>query len=165
MIVDSVVDTRLQLFVFHAQIGKWKQGTLMEKLTLNLPSMYGDHHVVEVRRILLAMPGVADVNASSCFQVVEVEFDQKQLDADRIRAELEKAGYMGDSLAPMETGTAAYGTDNPDTFLRFTNAYAQTKKTISFAQEVRHVGRALWPCPGMGAVKVMSDNIRDGGDA
>ena len=40
--------------------------------------MYGDHHVVEVRRLLLEMPGVTDVYASSSFQVVEVAFDGVQ---------------------------------------------------------------------------------------
>ena len=35
----------------------------MEVLTLELPAMYGDHHVVEVRRILLEIPGVDNVYA------------------------------------------------------------------------------------------------------
>ena len=48
---------------------------MMEKITVDLPTMYGDHHVTDVRRILLALPGVEDVYASSAFRLVEVTFD------------------------------------------------------------------------------------------
>ena len=41
----------------------------MKTLSLELPAMYGDHHVIEVRRILLEIDGVKDVYASSSFQV------------------------------------------------------------------------------------------------
>jgi copper chaperone CopZ len=67
----------------------------MEKLSLELPAMYGDHHVTEVRRILLELPGVEDVYASSGFQVVELIYDAGQLDADTIMARLEEARYSG----------------------------------------------------------------------
>ena len=30
----------------------------MQKVTYETPSLYGDHHVTEVRRILLELPGV-----------------------------------------------------------------------------------------------------------
>ena len=53
-----------------------QEETRMEKTHITVPAMYGDHHVLEVRRILLALPGVAEVNASSCFQVVEVSYDR-----------------------------------------------------------------------------------------
>jgi len=41
------------------------------KTILELPAMYGDHHVTEVRHILLGLDGVKDVYASSGFRVVE----------------------------------------------------------------------------------------------
>ena len=47
----------------------------METFVLELPTMYGDHHVVEVRRLLLGLPGVEEVYASSGFQSVEVTYD------------------------------------------------------------------------------------------
>ena len=34
----------------------------MKVLTLELPAMYGDHHVVDVRRILFDMPGVVEAH-------------------------------------------------------------------------------------------------------
>ena len=44
----------------------------MKKISLDLPTLFGDHHVTEVRRLLLELPGVAEVYASSSFQIVEV---------------------------------------------------------------------------------------------
>ena len=31
----------------------------MQKVTYETPALYGDHHVLEVRRILLELPGVS----------------------------------------------------------------------------------------------------------
>ena len=53
----------------------------MDTLTLEVKTMYGDHHVVEVRRILLGLPGVEDVYASSSFRVVEVTYDPGKVNA------------------------------------------------------------------------------------
>ena len=121
----------------------------MEELTLDLPAMYGDHHVSEVRRILLEMPGVEDVYASSCFQVVEVKYDPARIGADSITARLGKAGYLGGLAAPLETGEAAVLPDARAAYFRHTIAYKQTGRVIGFAQNVSQTGRALWPCPGM----------------
>ena len=125
----------------------------MEELTLELPAMYGDHHVSEVRRILLEMPGVEDVNASSCFQVAEVRFDPTRTSADAITARLGEAGYLGDLASPLETGEAAVSPDTGTGQFRHTIAYKQTGRVIGFAQNVNLTGRALWPCPGMGTMQ------------
>lgn len=132
----------------------------MEKLTLNLPGMYGDHHVTEVRRILLEMPGIEDVYASSCFQVAEVTYDPSRIDADAITALLDNAGYLGDLVLPLETGQAPNSPDMSDVFFRHTVAYQQTGRVIGFAQNVAYTGRALWPCPGMETMKTKEG--RDG---
>ena len=120
----------------------------MEKVTFELPAMYGDHHVLEVRRLLLEMPGIDSVYASSSFQLVEVQYNPAETDPDAIRARLDEAGYLGDLEFPLETGKAAYGNG---AFFRHTAAYAQTGPTVSFAQKVSYTGRPLWPCPGLGA--------------
>ncbi len=127
----------------------------MEKLTLDVPAMYGDHHVIDVRTILLKLPGVTDVYASSAFHVVEVSYDPAQTDAKAITAQLDEAGYLHQLETPLETGKAAYKTEE-STYFRHTAAYAQTGQTVSFAQNVNYAGRPLWPCPGMGPVS-MSD--------
>src|SRR3990172_6873610 len=65
----------------------------MERLTLTLPAMYGDHHVTEVRRILGALPGVAKVYASAARQRVDVEYDAGQIDPPAIEGALRARGY------------------------------------------------------------------------
>jgi copper chaperone CopZ len=125
----------------------------MDTLTLEVHAMYGDHHVVEVRRILLGLPGVEDVYASSSFRVVEVTYDPGKVSPEQIKASLEEAGYLGELPMPAETGVAAYGQGNGKSFFRHTMVYENTRQNISFAQTVNYSGRPLWPCPGMGPIK------------
>jgi copper chaperone CopZ len=126
----------------------------MEKLTLNLPTMYGDHHVIEVRRILLETPGITEVYASSCFQIVEVDYDPAQLDGEVVAGRLEKAGYYRELSTPVESDTAAYGrSSDSDVFFRHTIAYEQTNEVVGFSQKVNAAERPLWPCPGMGVIE------------
>lgn len=131
----------------------------MEKLTLDLPTMYGDHHVLEVRRILMEMPGVENVYASSGFGVVEVDYDPEKTNPTDINAKLEQSGYSGDLPVPTEIGITAEGsTSNGNrTFFRHTAVYEQTKQAVSFAQNVSDMGRTLWPCPGLGVLKSMDE--------
>lgn len=128
----------------------------METVTFDLPAMYGDHHVIEVRRILLAMEGVAEVYASSAFHVVEITFDPSQVAADALEARLDEAGYLGELDVPLETGTpATEAVENGDrSAFRHSAAYAATGNSVSFAHQVPYAGRPLWPCPGMGIVPV-----------
>lgn len=128
----------------------------METVTLELPAMFGDHHVIEVRKVLLALTGVTEVYASSAFHVAEITFDPAQISAEAISEALGEAGYLDDLLVPLETGALAYDTNTSDlTYLRHTNSYKQTKKTVSFGQKTAQAGRALWPCPGMGVIRTM----------
>jgi len=129
----------------------------MKKITLEVPSMYGDHHVVEVRRILLGMPGVVDVFASSAFQVVEVTYDPDQINDLEISVKLDEAGYLGEWTVAAEKGLPATSRESDGVFFRHTAVYEQTKHVVSFAQNVNYVGRPLWPCPGMGAIKLMDE--------
>ncbi len=126
----------------------------MNKYTLELPTMYGDHHVVEVRRILLELPGVQEVYASSCFQIVEVTYDPEQVSEAKISARLEEAGYLDQLFVPKETGVSDYQEANHKAFQRHTTAYEGTKQTVSFAQTVSYSGKPLWPCPGFGVVEM-----------
>jgi len=127
----------------------------MEKLTLELPAMYGDHHVLEVRRILLEMPGVEDVYASSGFQAAEISYDPSKVKQEEITAKLDQAGYLGDLPIPEENTTPASEGNGRGPFFRHTQAFEQTNQVVSFAQKVDHSGRPLWPCPGMEPIKGM----------
>jgi copper chaperone CopZ len=126
----------------------------MKKYSLELPTLYGDHHVVEVRRILLELPGVQEVYASSGFQFVEVTYDPGLVGETEIHARLEAAGYLNELAVPQEAGVSDYQEASHKAFQRHTAAYEGTKQTVSFAQKVSYSGRPLWPCPGFGVVEV-----------
>ncbi len=125
----------------------------MEIKTFETPALYGDHHVSEVRRILLELTGVSEVYASSAFQIIEVKYDPAKIKIEQISACLEDAGYLGEVPMLIETGIAVEKIGG-DHFFRHTAVYETIKGTVSFAQRVDYSGRPLWPCPGMGAVKV-----------
>jgi excisionase family DNA binding protein len=132
-----------------------QEEVVMKKAVIPTPAMYADHHVIEVRRILLQLPGVEDVNASSCFHLVEVTYDPTRLAEEDLKAKLAETGYLGDTTLPTESGLAITQEDkrNGQGFFRHTTAHEQTKQVISFAQEVSSAGRPLWPCPGLGVIK------------
>jgi len=125
----------------------------MKTATFEVPTMYGDHHVIEVRRIMLEIPGVKDVYASSCFGVVEVTIDEKLVNESDIVKKLEEAGYLGEWTLPVELGVPAPQDERAGSFFRHTAVYETTRQTISFAQKVMNDGRPLWPCPGMGLIQ------------
>jgi len=130
----------------------------MQTITIELPTLYGDHHVVQVRKILMELPGVVDVYASSCFHVVEVTYDPEKVNDLEISMKLDEAGYLGEWTMPMETGEAAYQKEGgaekgSPPFFRHTAAYEATRQVISFGQTVENAGRPLWPCPGMGVIR------------
>ncbi|MDX1613014.1 MAG: heavy-metal-associated domain-containing protein [Candidatus Promineifilaceae bacterium] len=134
----------------------------MEVLTLELPSMYGDHHVAEVRRLLLALSGVQDLYASSAFRAVEVHYEADRLDAEQIKVTLEEAGYLGELPVPEETGAVSELKNGDKPFFRHTVAAAEANKSVSFRQKVPYAGRPLWPCPGMGPLSSLDVEVEHG---
>ena len=126
----------------------------MKTISFDLPAMYGDHHVVEVRRILLELPGVEAVYASSAFHVVEVGFNPEKLDDQVIETALQAAGYLGEWELPVEADSATYlEADRTKSYFRHTEVFEKSQQTVSFAQNVSYSGRALWNCPGIGVIK------------
>jgi copper chaperone CopZ len=85
------------------------QGASMEELTLAVPDMWADHHVIAVRAILTQLDGVTIEGTSALEKRVRVSYDPAQTDAQHIVAALEQGGYS--------TGTAGEGeappTDKP----------------------------------------------------
>jgi len=115
----------------------------MQSITLTVPSMYADHHVLAVRAVLLALPGVSDVYASSAFKQVKVTFDPGVITEDKIRTALTAVGYELDHAKPIII---------PVTYpeaARHTAAYEGIGRTVVFVQEA-----GTWlpdgphPCPG-----------------
>lgn len=129
----------------------------MKTVTFQVPAMYGDHHVVEVRRILAETPGVQEIYASSAFRVVQVTYDESQTNDLDLHGKLDNAGYMGEWSILTETGQAVGSGEGTPPYMRHTATYEQVKQTVSFAQTVSYQGRPLWPCPGMGIVKGMDE--------
>jgi len=125
----------------------------MASLSLEVPSMYGDHHVLEVRRILLEAEGVSEVYASSGFQIVEVEYNSKKITKAKIIELLEEAGYVGDLEIPLEPSIPVTEREG-DKYFRNTTYSEQTQNVIGFKQEVGYQGRSEWPVPGFGILKV-----------
>ena len=125
----------------------------MRTISFEAPALYGDHHVSEVRRILLEIAGVSEVYASSAFQTIEVTFDPEKTQAELIETRLQEAGYLGEIPLLVETGIAVERREGDGVF-RHTATYETVKSTVSFAQRVDYSGRPLWPCPGLGAVKM-----------
>lgn len=126
----------------------------MKTKAFEAPAMYADHHVTEVRRILMELQGVIDVYASSAFQTIEVIYDEDKINDLQIAVALDEAGYLGEWTIPAEMGAAVQQGDGEKPFFRHTTTYETVKQTVSFAQRVSYQGRPLWPCPGIGAVKM-----------
>jgi copper chaperone CopZ len=125
----------------------------METKTFATPALYGDHHVTEVRRILLELEGVVEVYASSAFQTIEVTYDESKINDLQIAMKLDEAGYLSEWSVPAEMGVAAQQGDGQKPFFRHTATYETIKHTVSFAQKVNYSGRPLWHCPGIGGIK------------
>ena len=123
----------------------------MKTFQTELPAMYGDHHVVEVRRLLTEFDGIGELYASSAFQFLQVEFDETKITEEEILAKLEEAGYAGELPIPQETNLPATELKDKKSF-RHTAAFEQTKQ-VSFHRQTSFSGRVLWPCPGMGPLK------------
>ena len=96
----------------------------MNSLNLEVPAMYGDHHVTAVRGLLLALPGITAVYASSAFRIVDVEYDPALLSPTQIQQTLQTAGYGDELPIPAETGKPAHGrqTGGPDGRAPFVHA-------------------------------------------
>jgi copper chaperone CopZ len=48
----------------------------MARIVVDVPGMYGDHHVLRVREALLGISGVQEVTASAARRQVAVRFDE-----------------------------------------------------------------------------------------
>lgn len=126
----------------------------MANFSLELPMMYGDHHVQEVRRILFTIEGVKEVYASSSFHEVDIDYDAKKTNQTKIKAVLEESGYSGELEIPIESSLPALEREG-EKYFRHTSYSSQTKNIIGFEHTVGYQGRSQWPIPGMGVLDVV----------
>lgn len=84
----------------------------MEKIALDVPLMWADHHVLKVREALMALKGVEDVYASSAWKQVLVTYDPAKADAKAIETALAGAGYpVGEGETPVLVQPNSLGRD------------------------------------------------------
>lgn len=124
----------------------------MEILTLDLPAMYGDHHVPRVRGLLTALPGVQAVNASSAMQRVVVNFDPAQTSAEAIRAALAAGGY------PPGQGVDPDTLHVPEAELAHMAAYAKGEPG---GRSLPEPPPSLGTCPGLEPQAVRGEHPAD----
>ena len=74
----------------------------MEKVVLEVPTLWADHHVLKVRDALASLEGVEDVYASSAWKQVLVSYDPGKTDPAAIESALAEAGYrVGEGEVPV----------------------------------------------------------------
>jgi copper chaperone CopZ len=126
---------------------------MRKTVTFDTPALFGDHHVLEVRRMLLDLPGVEDVYASSAFRVVDITYDSDKTNEEAISKVLSSAGYLGEWLQPEEKGVAAETVaERKNNYFRHTEVFETSRQVVSFTQRVSFSGRPLWNCPGLGVI-------------
>jgi len=77
----------------------------METVTMKVPAMWADHHVLIVHSLLAGMDGVSDVVASSKNREITVSYDPGSVDLGVIEGTLAAAGYpVGAKVQPEESG-------------------------------------------------------------
>ena len=81
----------------------------MEEVTIAVPGLWADHHVVTVLGLLRNEPGVASVTASALEKSVRLSYDPDATSPEQIAAHLSKGGY---ATGPAEAD-AAPPTDKP----------------------------------------------------
>ena len=76
----------------------------MEKLQLSIPGLWADHHILNVREVLVHLAGVDSVYASSAWKQALVVFDPAKTDRTAIELALAQAGYpVADGQIPVMT--------------------------------------------------------------
>jgi copper chaperone CopZ len=65
----------------------------MEKVTFTVPSMWADHHVLNVRQALGQVSGVQDVVASALYKDVVIQYDPTAVKPEALANKLVGAGY------------------------------------------------------------------------
>jgi copper chaperone CopZ len=115
----------------------------MEKLTLTIPTLFGDHHTIAVRTILEELDGVDEVYVSPAFRQVAISYDPKKVEAAVLEKTLAEQGYSPD--AP----ELAYAMSASEKVNRHSAAVAAAGDSLVFHENPpAYEGRPLWPCPG-----------------
>jgi len=131
----------------------------MQKLQLEVPAMYGDHHVLAVRNIVLGMNGVEEVLASAAWRTIEVMYDPEKISPEQIERRLAEEGYTQPAQVPVL---------DPETVRsrRYSSSLVEATRTFSFLESLPTISdyRPLWPCPGMTPWRAETEQAQEHAD-
>lgn len=125
----------------------------MKEVKFDFQMLFGDHHVLEIKRILSEVEGVKESFISSAYNFIKIEFDENATSEEALKTLFEDAGYTGDLGFEVEEFAVDPGNSNKKHF-RKSVLYGQTGMTQGFKQNVTKTSRANWPTPGMGKLEV-----------
>ncbi len=116
----------------------------MQKFQIEVPAMFGDHHVLAVRNILLAINGVDDVFASAAWRTIEVTYDPNKVSPEQLERRLAEEGYTQPAQVPALDPESVRSR-------RYSSSLVEATRTFSFLESLPPITdhRPLWPCPGM----------------
>ena len=84
----------------------------MKKIVLEIPLMFGDHHVLAVRSALTSLKGIDELYVSSAWKQLMISFDSKKTKQADIEQALADAGFpVGDGEPPILVETNAIKRD------------------------------------------------------
>ena len=126
----------------------------MQQVKFEIPVLYADHHVLEIKNILKEVEGIKDFFISSAFKIVKIDFDESAISEEELKTLLVKAGYHGDLGFENEEFSTEPGSKGHKKHYRKGVLYTQTGLTQGFKQNVTKTTRKEWPIPGMGVLDV-----------
>ncbi len=116
----------------------------MDKVTLTVPGMYGDHHVLAVRDLLGKISGVENVYATSAFKQVVVTFDPAKTQPSDLESALAAEGYTRGGNGNEQTQEPAPGRGGA----HFVVASGLAESVRFEAPPIDLGGVGPRPCPG-----------------
>ncbi len=72
----------------------------VNRIILNIPRLYGDHHVAPIQQALANRPGIETLLVSPAHRQVRVDFAPEEVSHEQILAWLTDAGYPPKDLLP-----------------------------------------------------------------
>ena len=127
----------------------------MKEARFDIPILFGDHHVLEITKILSEIEGINEFYISSAYNFVKLDYDESKISEEAIGVLFEKAGYSGEMGFEVEVfAVETEGATKNKKHFRKSVLYDQTNLTQGFKQNATKTSRKEWPNPGMGNLEV-----------
>ena len=122
----------------------------MKQAKFDIPVLFGDHHVLEIKKIFSEVEGVSDIYISSAYNFVKIEYDENVTNEEVFISFLKDSGYEDGMGFETETFGVDPAAEGHKKHFRKSVLYGQTGETQGFKQNVTKTTRKNWPSPGMG---------------